>query len=133
MLEALKSIYFSKTMRAPNRTKSICYDLGPDDDDQNRIPCSIRSIVDRKCKTCHEDDSNSLNIAAEAQKDGKPWFVHDGYSVAESATEILYRITESDSDMRMPLGEAELSDEELKVFTDWLILNGARQSGESAE
>ena len=94
LLNVIKEIYFSNANREPNRDVNVCYDRVAANTQLDFAPCKITSILNRKCRSCHSDNSASLDLTTiQKFNSERSWFVHTGQkTIADSASEILTRL-----------------------------------------
>ncbi len=83
----------------------------------------IKPILNNKCISCHggvkKNGGLSLLFEEEAfadTKSGKPAIVRGD----ANASELIKRINEDDPELRMPYEHPKLSEEEIKLLTDWI-------------
>ncbi|MBD3626799.1 DUF1553 domain-containing protein [Cyclobacterium sp.] len=92
-------------------------------DDKISYNRDIRPIVNNKCISCHggvkQSGGFSMLFESEAKmptESGKPAIVPGD----ASASEMVKRLSHHDPEMRMPLGKAPLSDQEIELIKKWI-------------
>ncbi|MEX0883895.1 MAG: DUF1549 domain-containing protein, partial [Cyclobacteriaceae bacterium] len=83
----------------------------------------IRPIVNQKCITCHGGvkQSGGFSLLFEEEAKGPTESEHPAI-IPENAkdSEMFKRLTHHDPEVRMPLGKAPLSEEEVALIRDWI-------------
>lgn len=94
----------------------------------NSIPERVRTLLDNQCITCHSEPAKSVGYLDLGRwtmtPDGGFGFIHqDSFKKQRPSREtmgvLLERITTSDEELHMPLGDT-LESEDMALLVDWL-------------
>ncbi|HEX4925120.1 MAG TPA: hypothetical protein VFV50_13590 [Bdellovibrionales bacterium] len=122
----LTRIVLSGAFAHPNPDPNECYDYAPGVNPQARPPCQVAFIFEKNCASCHGPTAAKGGLRLTewvATEGGARGFTHkkagQQLPARESFTRILNRLTTSDPDARMPMGQS-MPDPERVILVKWL-------------
>jgi hypothetical protein len=117
----------SNTFRQRDPVPGECYDQKPGADPAGAPPCRVAYLLEKNCKDCHKSAADHGGLSLVEWKpgpDGRLTFPHigdDGKPLGLQATleQIVYRLTTTDPDERMPSKGRFMSAQDREALYKW--------------